>query len=390
MKWLPLAVVFCAALPCGAQTPCSAAASADAARRAKSLQERLKRSKVEEMETTVPAAVRDQLTQLKDALSCTADAVLAQAAPSAGAAELQHRMAHLLNANQHANQHANQPEPPPSTVISKDGHEALGPYGDDLSVRVIRPSNVAGILAVEFSVNVQGGQDHLLLLYALHNGAWREQIRWQAPPLKQISDAFGDFFVSGALSTSAGEDSKLRVVVAHGTPWCTSRFSGFRIDVLSPGSGYSRAGFDPTFKSSGDTFELRVNDSAFDIESFERRVIYRYRIDEHDEVRRMEPIAINARGFVEEWLSAPWSESQAFSAPEAASVLKQLHDQFDPPMKSDTEFVTHGYGAVRACDAPGIFQVQISSTLERMVPARTDISWFRRQRSPIPLAGVAT
>ncbi len=378
MKCLPLVLVLYAAVPCGAQTPCFPAALADVASRVHRIQEGLKQIPVGEMDTTVPAAARDLLTQLKDALSCAADAALALAGPTVDPVELENRMADILNANP--------PEPAENAVVSKDDHrfdETFGSYGRNLRVRVTRPSNVAGLIEVEFSVNIECGDDHMLLVYAPRNGVWREQMRWQAPPLKQVSDAFGDFFVSATLSTPEVGDTRLRVVVAHGTPWCTSRFSGFAMDILSPASdsnspkvlwhterGYSRGDFRPRIKSSGNTFELRLNDSSMDIDGYERRVIYRYRIDEHQDVHRIEPIATNARGFVEEWLSAPWSESQSFSAQEAGQALQLVHDQFAPAVKSDTEFVAHSYGPVRACNAPGTFQVQINSMLERIVTGK--------------------
>jgi hypothetical protein len=330
------------------------------------------------MDTTVPAAARDQLTQLKDALSCAADAALAHAGPSVDPVELQSRIADILNANP--------PEPAENTVVSKDDHrfdETFGSYGHNLKVRVSRPSNVSALIEVEFSVNIECGDDHMLLVYAPRNGVWRQEMRWQAPPLKQVSDAFGDFFLSATLSTPEVGDAGPSVAVAHGTPWCMSRFSGFAIDVLSPASdstspkvlwhterGYSRGDFTPKMKSSGDTFELRLNASTMDIVGYERRVIYRYRIDEHQDVHRIEPIATNARGFVEEWLSAPWSESQSFSAQEASPALQLVHDQFSPTDKADTEFVSDSYGPVRSCNAPGTFQVQIDSTLERIVPGK--------------------
>ena len=157
----------------------------------------------------------------------------------------------------------------------------------------------------------------MLLAYELHDGVWTQKLRWQSPALKAISDAFGDFFATAYLpGSSAPEsaDTHWRVVVAYGRPWCTSRFSHFRIDLLSPGSrskaaprvlwntgrGYSRISFDPRLKSAGNTFELRLNDDCmmrFSDDCFERRVIYRYIVDGDDHVRRVGPIAINARGF---------------------------------------------------------------------------------------------
>jgi hypothetical protein len=299
--------------------------------------------------------------------------------------ELQKYLAQLLRANA--------PEPADDTVISKDDHrydEILGSYGHNLRVRVSRPRGVAGILEIQYSINIECGTDNFLLAYELHDGAWTEKLRWQSPPLKLIPDAFGDFFQFAVLPGSSGPDSrdtKWRVVVAHGIPSCASRMSGFTIELLSPGPdpasprvlwhiarGYSRGDFAPRIKSSGNTFELRLNADCmwFDNAScFERRVIYRYSVDGNDAVRRMGPMGINARGFVEEWLSAPWFESRNFVVAEAAEMLQEVHDSFDPPFKpNDNQFVGHSFGPVRACAAPGVFQVQMNSTLETMVPGK--------------------
>lgn len=205
-----------------------------------------------------------------------------------------------------------------------------------------------------------------------------------------ISDAFGDFFVSAVLhepSALESRDTKWRFAVAHGTPWCTSRFSNFKIDLLSPGPDpdsprvlwhtereYSRGNFDPWIKSSGNTFELRSNADCMSFDSancFERRVIYQYSVDGNDHVHRVGPLAINARGFVAEWLTAPWPESQDLSAAESAPTLQKVHDQFQPPSKPiDDQYISHSYGPVRACAAPRTFQVQINSTLDKIVPGK--------------------
>ena len=104
---------------------------------------------------------------------------------------------------------------------------------------------------------------------------------------------------------------------------------------------------------------------------FERRVIYRYEVDGNDRVHRINPIANHARGFVEEWLSAPWDESRELSAPESAASLQKVRDELDPPSKPDSDnYVSHGVGPVRACTTRGVFQVQIDSSLERIVPGK--------------------
>jgi len=373
MKRLLLIPLLSLAAHCRAQDHCSAIALSQAAARVSTLQKELGQMKVGEMDTDVPPVVADRISQLKDALVSTADTALACAKPSVDPAELQKDMVRVL--------HANQPEYDGNPNISRDDprfDKLPGYYGHNLRVQVSRQLGAVGILEVQFSFDIECGDDNMLLTYEFRNGEWAQTLRWQSPPLKSVSDAFGDFFLSTILpGPSALESgaSKWRIVVAHGTPWCTSRFSNFKIDVLAPGSdpvspkvlwhterGYSRGDFDTRLKSSGSTFELRLNSSCMNADSYERHVIYRYSVDENQTVHRIEPIATNARGFVEEWLYSPWSESRDFSETSNAAALKEVHDQFNLP-SSDSQYVSHSYGPVRACADPGIFQVQINSTL---------------------------
>lgn len=373
-------ILLLLAVHCCAQSLCSANALSQAAARVSTLQQELRQAKVDEIDTKVPPAVSDKITKLKDALIRAGDAALTCAKPTVSPAELQKNLARIL--------HANAPEPNESTVQYKDDggyHEDVGSYGQDLKVQVSRPPGADGLLEIQYSISIECGDDNVLLAYELRNGKWTPELRWQAPPLKSISDAFGDFFLSTTLldpSALENGDPKWRVVVAHGTPWCTSRFSNFKIDVLAPGADaasprllwhterdYSRGDFNTKLKASASTFELRLNSSCMDSDSYERHVIYRYKVDENQVVHRIQPIATNARGFVEEWLYSPWSESQGFSEAGSNQALQDVHDQFDQP-SNDSQYVSHGYGPVRACAEPGVFQVQINSTLETIVPGK--------------------
>lgn len=369
---------------CSAQEHCVVGALPQAASRVQSLRIEIEHVKVADMDVTVPPALAEKIDHLKDALNQVSNAEMACAGPTVSPEELEKQLAEAL--------HANPPEPPPNTVISVSDHrydEILGSYGHNLRVDVERPRNVQGILTIQYSINVECGSDSMLLVYELDHGAWVEKLWWQAPLLKRVSDAFGDFFLTAFLrgpSTPKGREANWRVVVAHGTPWCMSRFSGFKIDVLAPGSNvssprvlwhteraYSRFEYAPRIKSFGNTFELRLNADcmSFDMDHcFERRVIYRYTVDDSGDVRRVNPIGINARGFVEEWLAAPWSESRDFSALETAVSLEKIHEDFDPPSTDDGPFVIHSFGPVRACALSGVFQVQMNSTQEQMVPGK--------------------
>ena len=382
MIWILLPIL---AACCPAQELCKPGALSLAALQALDFQKELKQTKVAKMDEGVPPDAAEKITRFKHVLSIVSDSALACAKPSVDPIELQKHLAEVL--------HANAPEPPANKAISKDDHrydEISGSYGHNLRVQVSHPQDIKDILMVEFSTNIECGSDSMLLIYDLHDGIWKEKIRWQSPPMKLISDAFGDFFLVAVIRDSyeaKSKDTKWRVAVAHGTPWCTSRFSGFKIDLLSPGSdptsphvlwhterGYSRSDFETRIKSSENTFELRLNADCMVFDSancFERRVIYRYRVDSDDSVHRIGPIGINARGFVSEWLTSPWSELQEVTAPETATALQRVHDQLAQSTKpNDDQYLSNSYGAVRACAAPGIFQIEIGSSIEKMAPGK--------------------
>ena len=383
--WI-LMVVF--AGRCCAQNACSPGAMPTAGARVQAVVAELRKNHVDEMETNVSPAIADQMASLKDALSVASDAALACEKPSVDVSQLRKSLIRVL--------HAAQPMPDDRNALSKDDpryKEDEGTYGHNLQVEVRRPTGIARLLEIEYSVNIECGVDTMLIVYELRDDLWKQRLRWQAPPLKEISDAFGDFFLSTILpggASAAGSEPKWRLVVAHGTVWCTSRFTNFKMDVLAPGNSpaspkviwhinrdYSRGGeFDSKLKSVGNIFELRINADCMDMDSancFERRVIYRFEVDADDHVRRVGPMGLNARGFVHEWLASPWEESQNLTVAEAQAELHKVHDGFDPPRKADgSEYYSNRYGPVRACSGSGVFQVEIDSTLEIIAPGKSD------------------
>ena len=370
---------------CCAQTACVPGAIPAAGARVQAVVAELRKNQLaaDAMETYVSPEIADQMTRLKEALSEASDAALACEKPSVDASRLRKSLIRAL--------HATQPMPEDPNTLSKDDpryKEDEGTYGHNLQVEVRRPAGFAGLLEVQYSINIECGVDTMLIVYELQDGNWKQRLRWQAQPLKEISDAFGDFFVSTIVSgpaASGKEDSSWRLVVAHGTPWCTSRWSNFKLDVLTPGEAsasphvdfhlnrsLSRGDFESHLKSFGNELELRVNTMCLDLSGgcYERHVIYRYRLEANGVVRRVGPIATNARGFVEEWLAAPWEELSEVTAAESASDLNAVHESFDHWKKSDSEFVSHRYGPVRACANAGVFQVQINSTLQIIVTGK--------------------
>jgi hypothetical protein len=228
---------------CLAQIPCSSAASSIEAAAALTAQNELRRVHVDDMEEGVSRQIATQMAQFKDRLTRATDVALTCAGQSISPADLQDALARSL--------HANLPEPRTDQSISRNDPnyaEITGSWGHDLQVRITRPAVPADLLEVRYSVNIECGDDTLLLAYEWQADRWRLRLRWQAPELHTILDAHGDFFLTAYLANPAAEPrvtasgspapktaATWLVAVAHGRPWCTSRFSGFLIDLLAPG-----------------------------------------------------------------------------------------------------------------------------------------------------------
>jgi hypothetical protein len=358
-----LATLF---MPAAAQSTCRPGFAAGAAAVVQQRQAELLSVKVQDMDTNVAAPLQAKIRGMKDALANAINAGMACAQPGEDAMAIQARLAKLLNANL--------PGKPfqPSTRPVADSKEPVFDdqvYGTDLKLAVSTPSNLTSMRVVQASFGIECGDDAMMLFYEPSEEARRPVLRWQSPDYKEISGAFGDMFLYAVVPGVA--TNSVRAVVVHGTPWCTSRFSGFGIDVLAAqqgletprivwhsARGYSRGDFESRLRAIPNGFELRLNVPALDSEAYERTVIYRYQF-ENDTVTRVGPIATNGRGFVEEWLSMPWNEAAGQTESESIAGMKPVHDRVEHASKDSKTYVSYTYGTVRSCQPKGMYEVEM-------------------------------
>jgi len=374
-RWL-LAVLFASAIGCaglraqatlqpGAE-PCDQAFS-HASAAVLGAQQRLLQQRVKDMDAGVAPALQALIGGFKDSLVGATDAILHCQAANTPAEQLQTNIARLL--------HANQPQP----ILSDDR------YGADLKVAVSTPVAAPQLRIVEIRFNIECGDDAVLLVYEPNKknaelissvGAhvdsgmpdgFERALRWQAAPYDQILGAFGDFFQYVLMPGLNGR--QWRLAVAHGMPWCTSTMSGFYVDLIEPRAGvphvvwhdkqtYKRGDTDPRFILRPDGFELRADVFTIEIEHITRKGIFRYSVD-GDTVRRVQPVATDGRGFVDQWLQSPWSEAKEWSLPEGLAGFQKAHEAFELGRKDAN--TTYSYGPVRACLMKGQYEVEIDA-----------------------------
>ena len=327
----------------------------------------LLRVRVKDMDTAVPPALQEQMAAFKDALAEATDVILRCEPANVAAVQLQTDLARLFHANQ------------------TQDDESGGVYGAGLKVAVSTSGTASQLRIVDLSFGIECGNDAMLLVYQpnqknaemvsatsghLDSGTpdgFVRALRWQAKPYEQVSGAFGDFLDYVLIPEKNGKP--WRLAVAHGTSWCTSNWSGFQIDLLEPQPGaprliwhdqeiYKRGDLAPPLVLRPNGFELRAEVSTIETAEIERKGIFRYQVD-GDTVRRVQPIAMDGRGFVDEWLQAPWSEAKEWSLPEGLAGFQKAHEAFERGRKDVS--VSYSYGPVRACLMKGQYEVEIDA-----------------------------
>jgi hypothetical protein len=313
------------------------------------------------MDEAVPAPLQVQILALKDALATYTLGQLECVPANADTTSVETTLAGPLSANQPKVQQTSDPNKPPQLDQI---------YGSNLRVKVTRPANEPQLLLVEFNFGIACGFDSMLLGYEESGGAWQQVLRWQSPAYDTVIGAFGDFFDYQVLP-QAGSKGWL-VAVAHGMPWCTSNMSAFDVDLLEPSIGGQaqqtlfdrkldyRRDTDPVMNAEPGGFELRMTGSSIDINTILRPVIYRFQL-EGNQLIRVQPIAMNGRDFVDEWLESPWDDASRWSAAAGLAPLKQVHEKIASLRGSDAkDSPLFTFGPVRGCtDAKARYQVEL-------------------------------
>jgi hypothetical protein len=255
---------------------------------------------------------------------------------------------------------ANKPERLSQTSNDTATQPSESLYGGALQINVTKPEAGPELIAVQASFNVGCGDDTMLLIYQWKRDAWQPAVRWQSSDYKEILGAFGDFFQFIILPQN--EPGEWLVAVAHGTPWCTSRWSAYDLDLIQPATkpvpqrvivhrnaGYIRGDVDPTLILAPGGFELRLQTGQLDVDLMTRMGVYRYRLVDN-KLQRVQPIAMNGRDFVDEWLLSDWSDAIRWTASAHLTNLQNVHAGVAKRHAHESAVHTlFSYGPVRRC-----------------------------------------
>lgn len=321
------------------------------------LQTKLLKHKIadNDVELEAPADVGRDIVMLRKTLDIATQAFFrCEAKSESGPASLKSGLATFLHADR-----------------SKRAEISDEVYGANLTVEVENAKGLRDSVFVVLTFGIECGDDSLLLLFTRDGEHWRERLHWYADKYTAPSDAFGDFLLYTA---APGPNNEPVVAVAHGTPWCTSRYSGFKFDLIKPGdagspqkvlassqNAYSRGDTTPTLKPYSEGVTLRLDSSSADLEGvFTYLGVFRYRTIDGGLVRL--PVAGNVRDFVDSWLAESWDVAAKWSADPNAN-LKAAHERFAYHGDANKDVPRINFGPVRACfSSTSHFQTEIDLT----------------------------
>ena len=309
------------------------------------------------MDTSVATATQSQIRTFKDALAAAADAFMnCEPGGAIDVKTLESQLAELLGANT--------PKAKPETPgDSSDAQTLAQIYGAELSLAVRREDRDPPLIGLKVGFDLTCGYDDMLLMYEWSGSNWRRVVRWQSGNYREVSGAFGDYFQY--VIFSHGRGSNWLVAVTHGSPWCSSNWSAYDLDVVQAENKNSeqhaifhreipyRRDVEPTLTTEPGGFFLRLEVSNLDPDILFRAGLYHYRTD-LGQVRRYQPVAENPRDFLDEWLQSDWSEAAEWSARDQIRALEEYHEKIADLRAAKGESGAEiGYGRVQACSGKG-------------------------------------
>lgn len=217
------------------------------------------------------------------------------------------------------------PERLQANLLRAVSMESSGLYGDVYGIEVRRPAGHEGLLAVQVTLGIPCGSDSSLYLFERREVSWRLALALESNGYEEIDGALGRF---GFGVSPPARDGSFFVVAADVNPWCTSnwqrlRWRAYRLggDPLRPQPFFE--GESGIYLGTESGFELEVAEDGFrlaftgrqdlDAGLLIRDMIQAFQVS-GTEVKRVPPLAAEPRGFLDEWISLPWSDARRWTS----------------------------------------------------------------------------
>jgi hypothetical protein len=224
-------------------------------------------------------------------------------------------------------------------------------------LEVYRPPGFADAIVVRLGLHVPGGMDSGAWLFEKRVGKWVQTLSLERNQQKTAS------FLDG-LEFSPADKSGSRLMIAVRTPagasgcWHPASYQLYRVGTPTPPplllDDWHAANLckgPPRVKAEAGGFSIELEDR--DLQPGTTRThILRYEVTaEH--ARRVQPVALKPREFVDEWLEREWREAVDWTAPQARGALEKVHQELHPAGQT----VSGEYRSAEPCGGAGQWEI---------------------------------
>ncbi|HXF27319.1 MAG TPA: hypothetical protein VN610_08595 [Bryobacteraceae bacterium] len=279
-------------------------------------------------DSSAPRGVTPQLTVVKHQLRDWMESRLATLPERGDVGELERRLnSELREAGLFCGE-TNGP-PCPGFALS----DLLLGFLDDLK---LRRSGV--FLIAQTGVGIECGFDESAYVYGWSGEYWRRV--WETEQDTYTEKAYRPQTIQSVLISPYNRANDYLVLTLGLRSWCSSGwqpvyYRAFRLgpDPLAPplvdGDEFAYiAGDDPPIRGSVTVNDVLVEFPIRSIDTgvFARPAIRHYKID-HDNVKRVDPLALRPRDFMDEWLTHDWKESAFWSESANRRSMLDAHEK---------------------------------------------------------------
>jgi hypothetical protein len=142
--------------------------------------------------------------------------------------------------------------------------------------------------------------------------------------------------------------------------------------LRTPTYAVGSIGRDRTIENAPVDVLIEFTERSIDVGVHNREAVRHFLID-GDQVRRVDPVALSPRDFVDEWLTSGWNESAAWSA---SPTLKQWHQR----LRAD--FVAGQFDDTMHCETPDLSQVTFEPHNAKDFAPEPSVYFLVRWRPP--------
>jgi hypothetical protein len=237
--------------------------------------------------------------------------------------------------------------------VGEEPKAADGPYGWLNSLDVQRPAGHDRLLAVAVTQEISCGTDTSLYLFEWKDERWRLAFALESNGYDEVSGALGSFDFRISPPDKKGG---FFIIAADVNPWCSSNWQRIRYRAYHLGSDPLRPVpfFEETAGIFERDFELTVKEDQFRVtfqgsQSLDAGILTRdyvraFRVT-GTKAERIGPLADEARGFIDEWISQPWEIAERWADPSHRTQLKAWHDR----LKERLEKLYTEFGSLEDC-----------------------------------------